>query len=155
MPQLFLWPSPLEQPERHGAFFFRTSFSSYGTLLGAALADAFPAISRDQVCVRLSSSITFDFKKNTPPNSDDNHHKKLRFPDRLNWPDSDDGQRKNSTPISFSPFFIFDENSPSPENDSLKIEVRHVPVSNSMIEVKMYGFQRLDFKKRCWLTTAN
>ena len=88
-----------------------------------------------------------------PPNSDDNHHKKLRFPDRLNWPDGDGVERKNSTPISFSPFFIFDENSPPPAGDSVKVEVRHAPVSNSMIETKVYRFQRPDLKKRCWLTT--
>ena len=54
---------PIQQPERHGAFFLEILSPSYGTLLGAALATPFGAISRDQVCDRLSSSIAFGTKQ--------------------------------------------------------------------------------------------
>jgi len=77
-------PALLINPNGTVPFALENLSRSYGTLLGAVLATSFDAISRDQVCVRLSSSITFDRKQKHPPNSDDNHNKKLRFTDRLN-----------------------------------------------------------------------
>ena len=96
---------PAEQPERHCAFCFRNSFPPYGTLLGAVLAASGAAISRDQVCDRLSSSIGVDRKQNsrlTPTATST----KDEISDRLNRPDYDYVERENPIPIGSSPFLF-------------------------------------------------